>query len=65
VEAAASDYENALIMSGQLQQSELDGWLSPCRSSVAKLSVDVIREETKIKLALMQARVMFQCLTKH
>ncbi len=65
VEAAANDFENALIMSGQLQQSELDGWLSPFRSSVARLSVDVVREETRIKLALMQASVMFQCLTKH
>jgi hypothetical protein len=53
------------VLSGQLQQSELDGWLSPFRSSVARLSVDVVREETRIKLALMQASVMFQCLTKH
>ncbi len=61
VEAAANDYENALIMSGQLQQLELDGWLSPFRASVSRLSVEVIREETRIKLALMQASVTLQC----
>ena len=42
-------------MCGQLQQSELDAWLCPVRPSIAALTVEVIREETKIKLALMQA----------
>jgi hypothetical protein len=54
VEAAANDFENALIMCGQLMQAELDAWLCPIRQSVVVLTVEVVREETKIKMALMQ-----------
>ena len=54
VEAAAYDFENAVIMCGQLQQEELDSWLSPVRPSVANLTLEVLREETRIKLAQMQ-----------
>ena len=57
IEAASNDFENALIMSGQLHQEELDLWLQPIRSSVPQLTVEVIRAEIKIKLALMQQRV--------
>jgi hypothetical protein len=56
VEAATDDFENALIMCGQLVQAELDVWLCPIRQSVVALTVEVIREETKIKMALMQVR---------
>jgi hypothetical protein len=41
-------------MCGQLQQAELDSWLSPVRPSVANLTLEVLREETRIKLAQMQ-----------
>jgi hypothetical protein len=54
VEAAANDFENAVIMCGQLQQAELDSWLTPVRPSVASLTLEVVREETRIKLAQMQ-----------
>jgi hypothetical protein len=39
VDSAANDFENALIICGQLQQSELDQTLCPIRSSVPRLTV--------------------------